>query len=239
MSININEALQVIPRSLISILVLFLVTRVMGKKQASQLSLFDYIIGISIGNFAAEQVLSFEAQFINGVIAVIIFGGVAYLVSYLTMKNITLRRILIGAPRILIQDGKIYTKGLEKEKLDINDFLQQCRELGYFDINEIEYAVLEVNGQLSVLPKAQYKPATIKDLNIEVKKEELTANILIDGHLLENNIKLINKDVNWIKKELKKKGYEEYHDIILATIKGKNINIYKKDNIKEVMSVLE
>lgn len=239
MSINVSEVLQVIPRSLISIVVLFLVTRVMGKKQASELSLFDYIIGISIGNFAAEQVLSFEEQFINGVVAVLIFGGVAYLVSYLTMKNITLRRLLIGSPRILMQDGKINTKGLEKEKLDINDFLQQCRELGYFDINEIEYAIMEVNGQLSILPKGKYKPATTKDLNIPVEKEELTANILIDGHLLPDNIALINKDIKWVKKELKKKGYEYYHDIILATYKNNQITIYKKESIKEVKSVLE
>ena len=234
MNIDINQALTIIPRSLLSLSVLFVASKLMGKKQASQLSLFDYMIGISIGNFAAEHILNFDDQFLNGIVAVIVFSLVSFSASYFTMKSIYLRRFLIGSPRVLVEDGKIITKSLKKEKIDINDLLQQCREQGYFDIAEVSYAILEVNGKLSILPKSKYKQITIDDLNIKIKKESLTANLIIDGKILMNNLNLIKKEEKWLKKELKKYGIDDYHNIILATLKDDKLSIYENnENIKK------
>ena len=109
-----TETLRIIPRSLVSLIVLFLITKAIGKKQVSELSLFDYVIGISIGNFAAEMIMNFDNNYYNGIVAMITFGFIAWLVSYFTMKSMVLRRIIIGTPTVLIQNGKIIEKNLRK-----------------------------------------------------------------------------------------------------------------------------
>lgn len=232
MNIDITEAFNMIPRSIISILVLFLVTKLIGKKQVSQLSLFDYVIGISIGNFTAEMVMDLDNQYINGVVAIITFGVVSYFVSYITAKSIVLRRFIVGIPTIIIDNGKISLNGLKKAKIDINDLLEQCRNQGYFDISEISYAVMEANGKISILPKINYQVPNLEDLNIKKEKEQLTANVIIDGKLMINNLKNINKDIKWLNKELNKNGYNNYNSILLATVTNNKLTIYEKSNIK-------
>ena len=188
------ELLDVTIRALLSLATLFFITKLLGKKQVSQLSLFDYVIGISIGNFAAEMTINLESQELNGIVAVIIFGLVAYLVSYITMKSIKLRRFFMGTPTMLIQNGKILEKNLKKVKCDINDMLEEVRVKGYFDLSQVEYAIMEVDGQLSILPKSKYRPLTPNDMNIKVNYEGLCANVIIDSKIIKENLKIMNKD---------------------------------------------
>lgn len=240
MHINYSELLDVTIRSLLSLVTLFFVTKLIGKKQVSELSLFDYVIGITIGNFAAEMTINLESQEVNGILAVIIFGLVAYIVSKLTMKSIKLRRFFIGVPTMIIQNGKIIYKSMKKVKLDVNDLLEQCRMSGYFDISQIEYAILEASGDLSILPKAEYKPVTPCDLNLNIKYEGLCANVIIDGKIMHNNLKFIHKNEKWLLKELKIKGYKDYKNIILATVDcNEKINIYDKNNNIDNFDILE
>ena len=124
METNWIEVGDVVIRAIVSLFTLFLVTKLLGKKQVSQLSLFDYVIGISIGNFAAEMTINVDSQYMNGTVAVLVFGLVAYIVSLLTMKSIHLRRFFMGRPTLLIQDGKMLMKGLKKVKFDVNDMLE-------------------------------------------------------------------------------------------------------------------
>ena len=229
MNIDFIEAFKIIPRSVASLIVLFLITKLMGKKQVSELSLFDYVIGISIGNYTAEMVMNFDYQYINGIIAILTFGIISYLVSILTMKSMSLRRFLIGVPTIIIDEGKISLEALKKAKLDINDFLEQCRGEGYFDVSEISSAILEVNGKISILPKRDYQVPTLKDLKIKANKEYLSVNVIIDGNLMENNLKNSNKNKAWLDKELEKQGYNGYENILLATITNDSLNIFDKD----------
>lgn len=238
MNIDFIEAFKIIPRSVVSLIVLFLITKLMGKKQVSELSLFDYVIGISIGNYTAEMVMNFDYQYINGIIAILTFGIISYLVSVLTMKSMSLRRFLIGVPTIIIDEGKISLEALKKAKLDINDFLEQCRGEGYFDVSEISSAILEVNGKISILPKRDYQVPTLKDLKIKANKEYLSVNVIIDGNLMENNLKNSNKNKAWLDKELEKQGYNGYENILLATITNDSLNIFDKDT-KTPKKVLE
>ena len=194
MSKEIMEILDVILRCLISLVTLFFVTKMIGKKQVSQFSLFDYVIGISIGNFAAEMALNLDSDYMHGTIAVIVFGIVAYLVSILTLKNLKLRRFFIGDPTIIIEDGKILYKNLKKTKFDINDLLEECRINGYFDIQEIDYALMEANGKISFLAKPDFQKPTNKDLNINKEKTGLCANLIIDGKIIYESLKIMHKD---------------------------------------------
>lgn len=234
------EVFDTIIRALLSLTALFLVTKLLGKKQVSQLSLFDYVIGISIGNFAAEMTINIESQYINGLTAVLVFGLVAYLVSYITLKSIILRRFFIGTPTILIQNGKLIEKNLKKVKFDINDLLEECRVNGYFDLGQIEYALMEANGQLSIMPKGEYSPVTIKDMKLKATKQELVANIIIDSKIMHNNLKNMKKDVAWLEQELKIKGYQTLDNILLATLDNNDkLAIYQRNVHDKIHDVLE
>ena len=234
-----NEILYVLLRGIISLVTLFLITKLLGKKQVSQLSLFDYVIGISIGNFAAEITINLEANLIYGVIAVVEFGLIAYLISILTMKSIKLRRFFMGVPTVLIDKGKIIEKGLKKVHFDINDLLEECRSNGYFDLNEIDYALMEVNGTLSIMPKSEYKPVTIKDMNLKITNQGLCANVIIDGKIMDKNLTNMNKTIDWLEKELKVKGYK-IDEILLATLDcNEKLIIYERNEDKISKNVLE
>ena len=239
MNINFNELLDVTIRALLSLVTLFFVTKLIGKKQVSQLSLFDYVIGISIGNFAAEMTINLESDEIHGIIAVIIFGFIAYLVSILTMKSIALRRFFMGTPTIMIEHGKIVQDSFKKVRFDINDMLEQCRINGYYDISDIEYAIVEANGELSILPSLDSRPVTIKDMNLKAQKQGLCANVIIDGKIMYKNLKNINKTEEWLQKELKVRG-KDIDNVILATVDiNDKIVFYERNKGMKVSNVLE
>ena len=240
MNINFSELWDVTIRAISSLITLFLITKMLGKKQVSQLSLFDYVIGISIGNFAAEMTINLESNELNGIWAVVLFGLFAYLISYLTMKSIVLRRFFMGTPTILVQDGKILENNLKKMKFDINDMLEEIRISGYFDLSQVEYAILEPNGEVSILPKAEYRPITPKDMKIKVGREGLCSNVIIDGKIMHNNLKNINKDEKWLYKAIKVKGYNDISKILLATVDiNDKIVIYERNYNIESKNVLE
>lgn len=240
MEFNLGEFIDVTIRALMSLVALFLVTKMLGKKQVSQLSLFDYVIGISIGNFAAEMTINLETNEINGIWAVVLFGLCAYAVSYLTMKSIILRRFFMGTPTIIIQDGKIIEKNLKKVRFDINDMLEEVREAGYFDLSQVQYAVMEANGNLSILPYPQYRPLTPKDMKLKVGREGLCSNVIIDSKIMLNNLKNINKDEKWLRHELKIKGHSDLSKILLATVDvNNNLVVYENNNRKDSKDVLE
>lgn len=237
---KLEEALIIIPRSLIAILILYIATRLIGKKQVSELSLFDYVIGISIGNFGAEMIINMDTPYIYGCIAIMTFGIVAYLVSIITMKSIKLRRLIIGTPTIVIQNGKILETNLIKLKMDINDLLEQTRIGGTFDISEIEYAIVEANGKLTIMKKSMYNPVTPNDMKLKVQKKDLVANVIIDSKVLFDNLKNMNKTEEWLEQELKIKGYRDLDKILLATLDiNDKLIIYEKNKNIEPLKVLE
>ncbi len=234
-----QELITVLVRALLSLVTLFLMTRIVGKKQVSELSLFDYVIGISIGNFAAEITINTDVPLIHGIEAVIIFGIVAYFVSILSMKSITLRRVIIGVPTILLQDGKLIKENLKNTKFDINDFLEECRINGYFDLSEIKYAILETSGKISFMPKADYKPLTPKDIKLKLPDDSLLANVIIDGNIMKNNLRNMNKEVKWLEKELKVKGIK-LEDVFLGTLDDQEkLTCYKKNEDLKILKILE
>ena len=216
-------------RSIVTIVVLFLLAKVMGKKQISQLNLFDYIVGITIGSVAADISLDLNKSFLDGVICMLVFGLTGALVSYVTLKSIKLRRFFTGTPSIIIENGKIIEEGLKKVKFDINDLMEELRGAGYFNIDEVAYAVMETNGKISFLPKDEEKPVTKKDMDLKIIPSSLVANIIIDGKIMMNNLKAMNKDEKWLSHELKVLGYKDLDEILLATLDSNDkIMVYKK-----------
>ena len=159
----------------------------------------------------------------------LVFGLTGALVSYVTLKSIKLRRFFTGTPSIIIENGKIIEEGLKKVKFDINDLMEELRGAGYFNIDEVAYAVMETNGKISFLPKDEEKPVTKKDMDLKIIPSSLVANIIIDGKIMMNNLKAMNKDEKWLSHELKVLGYKDIDEILLATLDSNDkIMVYKK-----------
>ena len=152
------EILHTIIVSAGSIIALFILTKLMGYRQMSQLSMFDYINGITIGSIAAEMATSLENDFMQPLLAMIIYAGTAILLSRLSEISVPLRRIIVGKPALLMNKGKLYEKNMKKARLDLGEFLTQCRIAGYFDLSELQSVIMEPNGHMSFLPKADNRP---------------------------------------------------------------------------------
>lgn len=225
-----NDLLLVLFRTVLVLVILFILTRIMGKKQVSQMNIYDYIIGITMGSIAADISLDIEKSIVAGILSLLIYGLSGALVTYLTLKNIKIRRFINGVPCILMDNGKIIEANLRKEGIDINDLEEEARQNGYFDLSKVNYAVLEISGKISFLPKAREDMVTKSDMKIKVHDETLSANVIIDGILLEDNLKAMDKDIDWLNKELKNRGYDNYKRILLMTLDGTDkINIFEKN----------
>ena len=230
--------LDIVFRSLLSILVLFFLTKLSGKKQVSQLNMYDYIVGITIGSIAAELSINNDVDYLAGIISMIVYILISIFISVITTKSIFLRKFLTGVPIVLINNGEIIYKNLQKAKLDINDLLREARIMNFFNINEIEYALMEANGKISFILKKEYDTPTLNDLKIKGESRKLEAEIIIDGKIIYKNLTNIKKDEKWLKKELAKKGYKNFDNILLLTYVNK-INIIEKKIKEKNVDVLE
>lgn len=209
--------LQTIVLALVSLFVLFILTKIMGYRQITQLSMYDYIIGISIGSIASEMVvLEDYHDMIRPLIGMIIYALFTVMLSFLSQKSIGLRHIIEGNPITLYENDKIDSTALKKAKIDVNEFLMQLRIQGYFDLTQIDTVILETNGNISVFLKTKYRPTIVDDLSIQYQQEKPTIILIINGHLFEQQLQKIHKDKKWLMSQLKTKGYQDYHDLLLV-----------------------
>jgi uncharacterized membrane protein YcaP (DUF421 family) len=219
--------LYIILLSLGSIIELFILCKLMGYRQLSQLSMFDYVNGITIGSIAAEMATSLDESFVEPMTALIVYAFAAILLSWLSSKSIFARRIITGKPAILLNNGKLYEKNFKKSKIDLNEFLTQCRINGYFDISQIESAILESNGHISFLPKCSERPLTPKDMQLTPDRDALVVNLIIDGHIMPENLKASGKDEKWLRQQLHIYGILNVSDVFLATCGlNQNFSVY-------------
>lgn len=221
--------LKIIALSLSSFIVLFILTKLMGNREMSQLSMFDYITSITIGSIAAEMATSLEDNFLEPLVAMVIYAIGAILVSYIALHSIKARRFISGTTLILYDNGKLFSKNFKKAKMDMNEFLMQCRTNGYFNLSDIQTAILEANGKISFIPNSLKRPATPEDLNLNPKQDFLVTNIIIDGKVLEENLKNTGNNFKWLHDNLEKQNAGRIENIILATCdKDNNLSVYKK-----------
>lgn len=211
------DLLKVAVCSVTSLAALFLLTKLMGNKQVSQLSMFDYIIGISIGSIAAELATELENPE-RSLLAMAIYAFIAYLVSVVTEKSVKARKIVVGRPLILYDNGKLYRRNFRKSRLDISDFLTQCRNQGYFDLADIRTAVFEYNGAVSILPAESARPLNPSDMQLSPVRQELLVNVILDGHVSEENLKRTGNNRVWLEKQLHSQGYHSEKEIFLGSV---------------------
>lgn len=208
--------------------VLFLVAKFIGHKQIAQLDFFDYITGITIGSIAAEMATELEEPW-KPLTAMVIYGGITLLLSIISNKFPRTRKYLNGTPTILMDHGKLYYENLKKAKLDLSEFMVMCRQQGYFDLTSIQTAIFEYNGKLTILPVSSQRPATPNDMHLSPEQELLFTELIMDGRILEDNLKRMGLDLTWLDKQLKQRHIHSPQDVILAICdrNGKFV-LYKK-----------
>ena len=223
-----NELNNVILRTLFVLIIIFFLFKLMGKKQVSQMSMFDYITGITIGSVVADISLDVNKNITSGIICLIIYCVSDILISYLSLKSIHLRNFFEGKEVPLIINGKINRENMSKNKITINILQTEARLMGYFNLDEINNAILEPSGMISFEQKEKEKPVTKKDIGISSNNKGLVYNLIIDGEIVESNLEHANKTEKWLKQQLKVHG-KPIENILLLTIDGdEKINIYQK-----------
>lgn len=208
---------------------LFLIAKLAGHKQIAQLDFFDYITGISIGSIAAEMATELEEPW-KPLTAMVIYGGATLLLSVVTNKFPRSRKYISGTPDILMDHGKLYYDNLKKAKLDLSEFMVMCRQQGYFDLTSIQTAVFEYNGKLSILPVSSRRPATPQDMNLSPEQELLFTELIMDGRILEDNLKRMGLNLTWLDKQLEQHHVHAAKDVFLALCdRNGNFVLYEKE----------
>lgn len=234
-----TEILYIIALSLGSILAIFILTKLMGYRQMSQMSMFDYIIGITIGSIAAEMATSLEEDFIQPLTAMIVYAVAALTLAFITSKSIKARRVIEGEPLVLLSHGELYRCNLKKAKMDVAEFLAQCRVNGYFDVSKLECAILEGNGKISFLPKVEDRPLTPSDMQLTPEQDYMVANVILDGKVMEENLRHMGKDEKWLHGQITALGAKQEEDVLLATCdRSDKVTVYLKKNKKGPKDVL-
>ena len=194
--------LHVAISSVISFLFLFVVTKIMGKKQIAQLSFLDYVIGISLGSIAAEMATDQDRPFYHFLLAMALYLVLDLVLTFLARKATVLKKFIRGRPIILVEEGKINYKSLTRAKLDINDLLSMCRAKGYFDLRDVAYCIFETSGEMSVLPAACAAVAKSVDLGITAPEPSLSKDVIADGKVILPALTQIGKDIVWLRERV-------------------------------------
>lgn len=213
------DALWTVGSAVGSLVVLFLLEKLMGNKQVSQMTMFDYMVGITIGSIAAELATELEEP-VKPLTALVVYGVVAAGISVLTSKSVKAQSLITGKPLVLLEDGVIYRENLKKARLDLNEFLTYCRIGGWFDLNQLQSAVLEHNGAVSFLPKEKDRPATPSDLDLSPQQSQVQIPFVMDGKLLKENVEKSGKAEVWVRRKLTALGYQDESRVLLALWDG-------------------
>lgn len=219
-------------RSLIMFTILFIIVKILGKKQIKNLTLYDYVLSITIGSITADSIISLDTPIYDGIIALLVFGFIGYLSSVLSYYNHNVEEIMDGEPLILFENNQFNYENLETAKLSVAKVLENCRLKGCFDINELDCALLEPSGDISILLKENNQPITSNDLKNTIKKNSSKQNlnylIIVDGVLKESELIKAKKNLKWLKNYLKEQK-QKIENISLLTIdKNNKITILKK-----------
>ena len=221
------EYFKILLSSILSVIMLFLSTKLIGNKQMSQLNMFDYINGITIGSIAADMAIHLDNNIFYPLIAITVYSIIIALISKIGSKSIRARRFFTGRSIILMDQGKLIYENFKTSKIDLNEFLTQCRISGFYNIDDIETATLEQNGMISFLPRSVSRPTTPKDLNLVPKPDRPFFCVISDGKILEDNFKQSGLSQDKLDLELKCLKLE-IADVYAAFYDGETLQVYPR-----------
>lgn len=214
----IPEMITVIIRAIVAFFLLLIMTRLMGKTQLSQLNFFDYVVGITIGSTASTLATNMDTPAVAGVTSILVWSGLAIAIDRLTLKNIYIRKIIEGEPSVIIKNGKLMEKAMARANYDLAELMVQLRNKNIFNLSEVEEAVLEPDGQLSVLLKSQYQPVTPQDLNLDTQYKGMPQVLVVNGNIARHRLTELNLSEDWLLEQLRNLGINDLAEVMVAQL---------------------
>lgn len=213
-----NEALVVAVRGSIAFFTLLIFARVLGKQQISQLTFFDYILGITIGSTASSLTTDLTSKAWPHWIGLLVWTVLVLIIQVITIKSRRASKFIDGEPTIVIMDGRIMESAMRKLRYRMDDLFEQLRQKDVYDIIQVKYAIVEKDGQLSVLKKTEFHTVTVKDMNLPVQDSGIASEIIYNGVVIEQNLRQMNRDRMWLDGELKKQGIQAPSEVFYMTL---------------------
>ena len=225
--------LIVATRALVLFTIVFLAVRIMGKRELGQLQPYEFVIAIMIANLATVPMADMGIPILNGIIPILtlLFAHVG--LTFLTLKSKVAQRFIDGPPTILVSKGYIHEDAMRSAGYSFTDLMEQLRVAGIFSLGDVEYAILETSGQVSVIPKAASKPVTAKDLNLQVSADPLPWSIIVDGELQREALRLAGHDEKWLLDQLQAMGMPEIPRILYASVDESGQVFAQRKNAKK------
>lgn len=223
--------LQVVLRTILAFFTILFISRILEKDQLRELTFYEYVTGITIGSLAAGLAILIGTSPWAILLALFIFGALTYLLGFVSLKSRAARKLLEGEPTIVVQNGKIMEKNMGRIRYNLDDLLAQLREKGVFNISDVEFAVLEPHGKLSVLLKSQKQSVTREDLQVPGKYAGISSELIMDGEIIYQNLQQNNLDEAWLINELRKQEIHSPQEVTLASLDTQgNLYVDKKDD---------
>lgn len=228
-----NDIFEILIRTTSAVILIMIITRILGKQTISQMTYHDFVFSITIGAITANLMFNTNIKYWNSLVSLITFSIILYILTWVALKNRKSRNWISGRPTIVIEDGKILEQNLKRLKLTLDTLNQELREKSIFDIEEVKYAVLELNGRVSVLQKPEYLPVIKKDLGISLGKSIFPIELIMDGKVIVENLKQNQLTDEWLYNELTKRrlSVEQVSYAVKKTDGNLFIDLYK-DNIQ-------
>ena len=205
-------------RTLIIYFALVLIMRLLGKRQLGEMELSEFVVAALIADLASHPLQDIGIPMINGLVPIVTLFCCEVLISGVAMKNIRLRALLFGKPSMLVEKGQIRQREMKKNRFTTDELMEELRNQGYLDISAVEYAVLETDGRLSVIPYPSESPVTPSQLKIEAEDKGYPVVVISDGHVIESNLRLVGRDMNWLNKRLAALGVKNTETVFLMTV---------------------
>lgn len=228
-------------QTLIAFFAILFITRILGRQQVAQLTVYEYINGITFGSIAANMATDLSESTWGHVVGLFLFGALTYIIGYISKKKRSFSKVVQGEPILVIQDGHILEKNLSRFHYTVDDLTHLLRKKDIFNILDVKYAILENTGEVSVLKVAGKENVTVEDMNLQTTQEELITDIIVTGVIIYENLKKRNISVKWLTGQLKMMGVKDIKDIYFATLdKDKKIYIdYYSDNLTNPVDITE
>lgn len=236
-----DKLIETVLQTLLSFFSILFIARILGRQQVAQLTMHEYINGITFGSIAATLATDLNERTWVHLVGLFIFGGLTLLMSYISLKNRAASKILQGEPILVIQDGHILEKNLLRFHYTVDDLNHLLRKKDVFNIMDVKYAILETTGEISVVKVAQKENVKAGDMFLHTTQEELSTEIIVTGNIINQNLKKRNVTFEWLMGELKRLGVKDIKDIYFATLDNNNhIYIdYKNDNLNTPVDITE
>ena len=217
-------------RTIILYLILITVIRLMGKRQIGQMEASEFVVTMLVADLASIPMQDGSIPLLSGLIPILTVLGLELVLSSLAMRSQLFRKLLCGKPVILIENGRIIQKNLRKTRVTIDELTAHLRQKDVLELDSVQYAILETDGNLSVFPYPQQKPASAEDAGVETKPQHLPVTVISDGHLLTENLQQTGKDIGWVQKQLKKKKARLEETWLLTVDSADQVVFYRREN---------